>query len=136
MIEVQGMAPLLSVFDMPASIRFYCDLLGFTIQQSDGKPSPDYDWVLLSWNGVELMLNTAYETSHRPLHPDPARVAAHEDTSLYFGCPDVDAAYRHLQERGVAVSAPRIACYGMKQLYVKDPDGYLLCFQRRESATV
>ena len=30
-IEVQGLAPLLQVFDMPTSIRFYRDLLGFTV---------------------------------------------------------------------------------------------------------
>ncbi len=39
------------------------------------------------------MLNTAYEEDARPRAPDPARVAAHEDTAIYFSCPDVDAAY-------------------------------------------
>jgi glyoxylase I family protein len=64
-----------------------------------------------------------------PAAPDTARIAAHGDTTLYFGCPDVDAAYRHLRAQGVAVKEPKIAPYGMKQLYVRDPDGYLLCFQ-------
>jgi glyoxylase I family protein len=27
------------------------------------------------------------------------------------------------------VKPPKVAPYGMKQLYVKDPDGYVLCFQ-------
>ena len=27
-IDIRGLAPLLSVFDMPASIEFYCDRLG------------------------------------------------------------------------------------------------------------
>lgn len=61
-IEIRGMAPLLQVFDMPASIVFY-------------------------------------------------------------------AAYMHLRAHGVAAKEPKIAHYGMKQLYVIDPDGYNLCFQ-------
>jgi len=128
-IEIRGLAPLLQVFDMPASIRFYCGGLGFEIVGNDGKASPDFDWVLLRWNGAELMLNTAYERGQRPPNPDPARIAAHEDTCVYFGCPDVDGAYSHLQAKGIKSETPKVAPYGMKQLYLKDPDGYALCFQ-------
>jgi len=130
-IEVRGLAPLLSVFDMAASIRFYCEGLGFAIAGNDGKAAPNFDWVLLRLNGAELMLNTAYEADERPAAPDPARIAAHEDTVIYFGCPDVNGAYTQLREKGIAAREPRVAPYGMKQLYVTDPDGYLLCFQWR-----
>ena len=58
-VDVSGMAPMLSVFDMPTSIRFYRDVLGFEIV-STSKNADDF---------------------------------------------------------------------GMKQLYVNDPDGYNLCFQ-------
>lgn len=130
-ISVRGLAPLLQVFDMPTSIRFYCDALGFEVAGNDGKPAPNFDWVLLRLNGAELMLNTAYEQDHRPPTPDPARIAAHEDTAIYFSCPDVDGAYAHLQEKGISSKKPTIAPYGMKQLYLNDPDGYVLCFQWR-----
>ena len=30
-IEIRGMAPLLQVFDMPTSIAFYRDVLGFEV---------------------------------------------------------------------------------------------------------
>jgi hypothetical protein len=30
---------------------------------------------------------------------------------------------------GIQVEAPVVAPYGMKQLYLKDPDGYTICFQ-------
>ena len=129
MIDVRGMAPLLSVFDMPTSINFYCDKLGFQVAGSDQKPAPDFDWVLLRLNGIELMLNTAYEKPERPANADPARIAAHEDVCLYFGSPDVDGVYEHLKKIGVKANPPKVAPYGMKQLYVTDPDGYLLCFQ-------
>ena len=79
---------------------------------------------LLKLNGVELMLNTAYEAGQRPSVPDPTRMAAHSDTILFFGCKDLDAAYLHLRAHGLPVKEPKIAPYGMKQLYVTDRDGY------------
>jgi glyoxylase I family protein len=94
------------------------------------KPGAEhFDWALLRLNGMELMLNTAYEEDSRPPEPDRARIAAHDDTAIYFGCPDVDAAYAHLRSRAKNVKEPKVAPYGMKQLYVRDPDGYSLCFQ-------
>ena len=127
-IDVRGLAPLLEVFDMPTSIAFYRDSLGFEVIATS-QPGPNFGWALLSLNGVELMLNTAYETAERPPAPDPARIAAHHDTSIYFGCPDVDAAYEYLHGKGVAANQPQTAPYGMRQLYLSDPDGYTLCFQ-------
>jgi glyoxylase I family protein len=132
--ELRGVCPLLQVFDMPASLAFYRDALGFEIVQAappaDQVAPDDFGWVYLRRDRAELMLNTAYDPDAvRPPAPDPARVAAHDDTALFIGCPDVDAAYEHLRERGVAVEPPTVASYGMRQLYVKDPDGFTLCFQ-------
>ena len=127
-IPVRGLAPLLQVFDMPTSIAFYRDVLVFEVVASAGPPD-DVGWVLLRLNSAKLMLNTADQKPDRPPAPDPARIVAHGDTAIYFGCPEVDAVYRHLRVNGVAVKEPAIAPYGMKQLYVSDPDGYTLCFQ-------
>ena len=127
-IDLRGLTPLIQVFDMPTSLAFYCDILGFEVHASSAPP-PKCDWVWLKLNETELMLNTAYEQEHRPPAPNAVRVAAHEDTCLYFGCPDPDAAYAYLVSRGVEAKPPKVAPYGMKQLYLKDPDGYALCFQ-------
>jgi glyoxylase I family protein len=127
-IEIRGMAPLFQVFDMPTSMHFYRDQLGFEVVTTDGKPADNFDWVLLRLNGSELMLNTAYEAHDRPPVPDPSRVAGHGDTAVYFGCPDVDAAYSHLRAKGVALKEPSITSYGFKGISLSDPDGYCLCF--------
>ena len=131
-LDIQELAPLFQVFDMPTSIRFYRDLLGFELVQTSktlSEQPDDVNWAMLRLNGATVMLNTAYEREDRPPAPDPARIAAHSDSSLYFGCPDVDKAYRQLLALGIDVKKPVIAPYGMKQLNVIDPDGYHLCFQ-------
>lgn len=131
-LEIRGMCPLLQVFDMATSLRFYCDLLGFEIHATDqNTTAPDHNWVWLIRDDVHLMLNTAYEPQQRPPNPDARRAAAHDDTCLFFGAPDVDAVYAYLQEKGIKADPPRVAPYGMKQLYLHDPDGYGICFQWR-----
>ena len=127
-VDVRGMAPMLFVFDMRTSISFYRDVLGFEIVNTSND-GDDFGWAMLKLNGVELMLNTAYDDGERPASPDPARIEAHHDTVLYFGCEDVDGTYDYLRARGVEADKPETAYYGMRQLYVHDPDGYNLCFQ-------
>lgn len=127
-LKIGALCPLLQVFDMPTSIRFYRDVLGFTVVS----PVPDddaCDWVLLDLNGSELMLNTAYESDSRPPTPDPARVATHRDTALFFDCADVDAACTVLRMQGLDIADPVVRDYGMRQLYFTDPDGYEICLQ-------
>src|SRR5262245_53127232 len=116
-IDVQGMAPLIEVFDMPTSLGFYRDVVGFeSVAQSSA--GDNCDWCLLRLADASLMLNTAYESDERPPTPDPARVQAHRDIALFFSCPDVDGAYTYLSDQGIKLQPPKDAPYGMRQLYL------------------
>ena len=130
-MDVRGVTTLLQVYDMPTSVRFYRDVLGFEMVSHSPVLGEDrFHWCWLRLGGAEVMLNTAYEfDEERPVPPDPARVAAHGDTGLFIACPDVDAAYEELRAKGVDVKKPHVAPYGMKQMSMQDPDGYRLCFQ-------
>lgn len=123
---------MFEVYDMPKSVRFYRDTLGFELVSTSPNlgAADQFHWCLLRLNDCELMLNTAYEfDEERPAPADPVRVAAHHDTCIYFGAPDVDAVYEELRGKIPSLKAPEIAPYKMKQLYLRDPDGYNLCFQ-------
>jgi hypothetical protein len=48
---------------------------------------------------------------------------------FYFVCDDADAIYAELSSRGVQLNPPTIAFYGMKQVFVPEPDGYSICFE-------
>ena len=128
-LSIGGFATLIQVFDMPTSLAFYRDVLGFEVI-SDTPEDGRCDWVWLKSGESELMLNTAYEAEERPPAPDATRIAAHSDTTLYFGCDDVDAAHAALRAQGVATGEPIVTHYGMKQVYLKDPDGYEICLQQ------
>lgn len=127
-IEIQGLTPLIQVFNMPRSLAFYRDVLGFAVISDSGN-GDDSSWVWLRSNGCDLMLNDQYEPGSAPDSPPAERVEWHSDTCFYFGCPDVDAAYEYLRSKGIELDRPKMAPYGMKQLYVRDPDNYNICFQ-------
>ena len=127
-IAIRGLCPLLQVFDMPTSLRFYRDVLGFAEVSKSGT-GDDVHWAWLRHGDADVMLNTAYDDGQRPPTPDPARVAAHADTGLFMGCEDLEGAYASLVLAGGEGPASRPAPYGMKQLFATDPDGYELCFQ-------
>ena len=127
-LRIRGLVPLLQIYDMAASLDFYHRILKFKIVTTSG-PADDVGWALLRKRGIELMLNTTYEAADRPKEADLARTRAHGDTTLYFASADVDGAYEHLKKHGLGVAPPAIAAYGMKQVFVHDPDGYLICFQ-------
>ena len=126
--QLEGLCPLIQVFDMPRSLAFYRDLLGFEIVRQ-APPGDNCDWAWLKSGSAELMLNTMYEAPDRPESPDAARAAAHVDTCLFIGAPDVDAVYAYLRLRGIEIDPPVVRDYGMKQLSLRDPDGYGICFQ-------
>jgi glyoxylase I family protein len=123
-----NLTPLLQVFDMPRSVQFYCDVLGFKIV-SQSHPGHDFFWAMLQRENAVLMLNTAYDDGERPATPDAAREAHHADTALFFNCSHADEFYEALKLKGWPAKAPVDAPYGMRQVYAKDPDGYEICFQ-------
>ena len=127
-IAIRGLCPLLQVFDMPTSLRFYRDILGFAEVGKLGQ-GDEVHWAWLRHGDAQVMLNTAYDVGERPPTPDVTRVAAHADTGLFMGCEDLEGAYVYLVAQGVRAQPPKVAPYGMKQLYAIDPDGYELCFQ-------
>ena len=132
-MQLTGQVPLLQVFDMNEAARFYCDTLGFTVVGDSGivdtMEGRFAHWMWLRQGKAELMLNTAYDDGLRPAQRDEGRWRGHGDVVLYFGCEDADAIYEALRPKVGALSPPASTPYGMRQLTLTDPDGYLLCFQ-------
>jgi len=128
-ISIKGMSPYFEVFDMPTSLNFYRDKIGFKIEmQSTPEKGDDCDWVLLKWHGIQLMLNTMYERDKRPSSAEAIRMKGHSDVILYFGTPDIENIYAMLKQNGIELKEPYITGYGFKAISFKDPDGYGLCF--------
>ncbi len=132
-LPLVGLTPLIQVFDMPASLAFYCGKLGFQlVSASPEVTTPEgcfSHWVWLRLGTVDLMLNTAYDSGERPAVPDAARRAAHADTCLYFGCSDLDLVHGVLCRAELAPEPPVMAPYGLRRFSLRDPDNFEIIFQ-------
>jgi glyoxylase I family protein len=131
--SLRGLTPLIQVFDMPRSLAFYRDLLGFEVYAA----SPEVNtgegcfshWIWLRSGAVDLMLNTQYDSNERPAQADASRTATHGDTAFFIACEDVQALHEQLTSRGLKAPAPTLAPYGIKRFTIKDPDGYEIVYQ-------
>ncbi|HZQ44384.1 MAG TPA: VOC family protein [Acidobacteriaceae bacterium] len=125
-----GLTPLIWVFDMPTSLAFYRDVLGFEVAHAspevETKEGRFSHWMLLRWGGAEIMLNTQYDSNERPEERPQMRS---REVVFYIACPDVELAYEELTERGLKAERPKMAPYGLKLFSVEDPDGYTIVFQ-------
>jgi 2-C-methyl-D-erythritol 4-phosphate cytidylyltransferase len=119
---VRQLWPLLFIQDIARSVTFYRDRLGFTLAQqaeSNGK----LFWCRLERGGASIMLQQVQDTEDGPPQARGRGVA------FYFVCDDADAVYEEFTSRGLTLKPPEIAYYGMKQLFVPEPDGYTICFE-------
>jgi len=79
-------------------------------------------WCSMERGGSAIMLQQAEEED------GPAEDRG-RGVIFYFICDDADTIYTELISRGLELSPPAIAYYGMKQVIVPEPDGYNLCFE-------
>ena len=104
-IDVRGVCTLVLVFDMPTSLKFYRDVLGF-----DVRPGPS--------GGIELTLGPARITlGRRDPATDPGR------SILFFQTDDAWKTHAELKERGVEITEePVDRGYGI-DFGLRDPFG-------------
>lgn len=119
---VHDLIPLLYVDDVDRSVAFYRDHLGFDIVES-WEPDGRLTWCRVERDGASVMLQTACPDE------DGSAEERGRGVAFFFLCDDADAMYEEVTASGLQVDPPTVAFYGMKQLFVKDPDGYGLCFQ-------
>lgn len=125
--------PNLMVADLPRSVAFYTDVLGMTVAMSvDAEQRfemntlvPGAVFASLKWGEYELMLQSAESLSAElsvfegVTHPTPAG-------TIYFRGMSPDQVLQRASDSQV-VKAPFVQWYGMKELYLRDPDGHVLC---------
>lgn len=118
---ISEVVPLLFVEDIQRSVEFYCGALGFDLIQK-WEPDGKLGWCRIERGQTAVMLQQACEED------DPATDRG-RGVALFFLCDDADALRAEFGAAGLPVDPPKVAFYGMNQLFLKDPDGYNLCFQ-------
>lgn len=132
--------PNLMVTDIHASLAFYRELLGFDLvfaidqektihQETAGKP---ISFATLAWNDAQLMLQTVDSLAEDLAVFGPASVPTPSGTIYIRGFHPDRLEGKDLGDR--VVKAPFQQWYGMKEIYLRDPDGYIICLGAAEGA--
>ena len=109
------------VSDMKTAKEFYAEKLGLEIM-TDYRLNDDNWWVTLTppGGGASMTLARSSTTSNEP--PKPGTIG------FYLSTPDIAAAHKELNEKGVNTGEVRDDLYGpgsgVKFIQFKDPDGY------------
>ena len=108
---VECIVPILRVTSLPASLRYYVQVLGFQVDWGDGDGS---DMASVSRNGHAIMLCQGAQ--------------GQPGTWIWIGVEDIDPLYAEYQAHGARfLQAPvdRLWAYEMQLV---DPDGHVLRF--------
>jgi len=112
---------MLAVTDLPASVRFYVERLGFNCSAMFGNPPV---WAEVERDGTAIMLNAPASDRVRRDVPRSSR-----DYQIYYiDAAGVEVLHAEFRSRGVEATDLRVAIYGMKEFEVRDPDDHWLWF--------
>ncbi|MEZ4595778.1 MAG: VOC family protein [Chloroflexota bacterium] len=126
--EVQNGGPVLAVADFEASMRFYTEGLGFSVEARFDDPS----FAILGHGPVRVCLAAQGHPSEDL--PDVTLTAPSEPTRpsvrLVLWVADVHAVHAELVARGVPMaSEPWSPPWGGGRFFARDPDGFLVEFE-------
>ena len=120
MSKLEGIAPIVPVRDVDASLSFYTDTLSFELRSH----TPGTYALLARGEAAVVLVRAASEA---------VLAATRSNISAYIWVRDLDALWAEL-EAGLRdlpesrVRAPFVQDYGMREFHVKDPDGFLIFF--------
>lgn len=119
-------APFLIVDDVVKAAEYYRDKLGFELGRYFGNPP---GFVIVRRNTARIMLRQT--SSHPALNSNVTKLA--DALDLYVWVSDVAALADELRGRGAAIAGEPELEDGRREMFVKDLDGYLICFGEVEN---
>jgi uncharacterized glyoxalase superfamily protein PhnB len=128
--QLLAIAPYFLVADIHASVAYYRDVLGFTIERLWGDP-PSFS--MPHRDRLTIMLSQSADGAQ--VRPNAARDCDYWDA--YVWVRDADALFEEFSAKGARVAYPpedRLF-YGNREFAIHDPDGYLLAFGSSIEAT-
>ena len=126
---ISALSPMLKTTDLPGTITFYTQTLGFTVANQMNDDGGNPSWVSLEAGPVGLMFYSSQSLDSPPGPPAMTGV-------LYFNPADVHDLWAHLKDRAPVEWELQEMPYGMLEFAIRDPNGYILSFgQEIASAT-
>ena len=120
-MTLKALTPMLRTPDLPATIAFYTEVLGFTCENV----SEEWGWAALQCDGLAIMLSG--------LNRHEGDTGTGFTGSLYLRTDDVDGLWGRLKDRARVCYPIEEFAYGMREFAIYDNNGYLLQFGQETS---
>lgn len=119
---LDGLVSILMCDDVPTSIAFYTDVLGFDVKNRMEDVGAS-GWAWLSHGSIDLMLASPSYV------PKPVKVEGrYPQHNLYFYTSDVAALRSRVVESGCEATELEQRFYDMLEFEMVDPSGHVLVF--------
>ncbi|HEY5550785.1 MAG TPA: VOC family protein [Opitutaceae bacterium] len=121
-MKMTRLIPMLPVKSMPASVDFYCKMLGFEVENRND----DWGWAMLRFDDCRLMVDQSINA-----HP-----AGPRDPIVYLYPDDIVAYHSQVRRNGLTVPDLTVTFYGLTEFRINDPDGNRLWIGQTASPAV
>ncbi len=119
LFNVRAIVPLIPVSDIEVSLQFYERILGFECVDTATSNAGKLYWCLLKKDRTRIMIEEGRKDF----------IVSEDPIKLCFLTKDVDRVYDQLKANDLQVKEPYDASYGMRQIYLKDPDNHIIWFE-------
>ncbi len=135
MTKFTSLTPNLAVDNIKDTVHFYTNTLGFTLKMAvttEGQMHPslqdgnEYMWANVVNGGAEIMFQTAKSFQDEFPFIDASRM--HASGTFYIQVEGIDPLFTACTGKVNITSPLTTTFYGMKEFYIKDNNGYNLCF--------
>ncbi|MDR0420712.1 MAG: VOC family protein [Prevotellaceae bacterium] len=136
-MEINKLTPNMAVADIRQTVKFYCDNLGFKLivaipESQDGaeqelSEGKEYVYAMLQKDHAELMFQRLDSFKEDVPSADKVSLVG-ASVSFYMQGNGIESFYEELKSKNIQVSELKQTWYGIKEFYLKDNNGYILCF--------
>lgn len=123
-MERSALIPSLQVKDVAATVAFYEKVLGFT-RTGRWTKEGSLAWAEVTRAGPEGAARLWFFSQAIASRPGPALSGV-----IYLFVDDVDNEARRIGDRARVAWGPENQPYGLRELAIEDPNGYLICLAR------
>ncbi len=125
-MRLNSLIPNLMVEDVTATAEWYADVLGFTIDSTVPGDDGAVNFAMTHRDDVHLMFQR--RASLEADVPALAGVPIAASQTFFISVEDIDDLHDLIRDRVEVVVPLHDTWYGQREVYFRDPNGYILCF--------
>jgi catechol 2,3-dioxygenase-like lactoylglutathione lyase family enzyme len=114
-MQMKRITPFLSTHDLPATVAFYTDVLGFRVAALH--PPEQATFCILDCGPCSLTFDAS-------LWPEPCKLTG----QLHFDVDGVMELFERVRDHAEILWGPEVYGYGRREFSCRDPNGYALVF--------